>query len=171
MNWDALGAIAESLGAVGVIATLFYLGAQIRQNTASVRAASRQDISDGYRTINRLLLDPAVARAFSKGLSSYPDLPFEERNLFNTLMGEQTTFFQGVYALYESGNLPEDYYVAYRDWTASLLATPGGRAFYDAVGHLWPVGPTSALSDRIARGGLFDPRDSDAYRLDEPPAA
>jgi hypothetical protein len=167
VNWDAVGAIAESLGALGVIATLVYLGAQIRQNTATVRAASRHDIADGYRTINRLLLDPRVARAFSNGLSCYPDLPFEERSLFNTLMGEQSTFFQGVYALHESGNLSDDYYVSYRDWTASLLATPGGRAFHDAVKDQWPVGVTSELDDRLALGDLWDPRDHDGFRLDE----
>ncbi len=32
MNWDAIGAIAELLGAVGVIASLVYLATQIRQN-------------------------------------------------------------------------------------------------------------------------------------------
>jgi hypothetical protein len=32
MNWDAIGAIAELLGAVGVIASLVYLATQIRQS-------------------------------------------------------------------------------------------------------------------------------------------
>ena len=46
MNWDAIGAIAETLGAVGVIASLVYLAEQIRhsraqmsQNTKAVRAS------------------------------------------------------------------------------------------------------------------------------------
>ena len=33
MDWDALGAIAELAGALGVIASLIYLGTQIRHNT------------------------------------------------------------------------------------------------------------------------------------------
>jgi len=33
MNWEAIGAIANVLAAVGVIATLIYLAIQIRQNT------------------------------------------------------------------------------------------------------------------------------------------
>ena len=32
MNWDAIGAIAELAGAIGVIASLIYLARQIRQN-------------------------------------------------------------------------------------------------------------------------------------------
>ena len=37
MNWEALGAIGEIVGAVGVILTLGYLAVQIRQNVAQVR--------------------------------------------------------------------------------------------------------------------------------------
>ena len=47
MNWDAIGAIAELLGAIGVIASLIYLATQIRQsrdqmerNTRATQAAS-----------------------------------------------------------------------------------------------------------------------------------
>ncbi len=32
MNWDAVGAIAELLGAVGVIGSLVYLATQVRQS-------------------------------------------------------------------------------------------------------------------------------------------
>lgn len=30
MNWDAIGAISEMLGAIGVIASLVYVGSQVR---------------------------------------------------------------------------------------------------------------------------------------------
>jgi hypothetical protein len=32
MNWDAIGAIAELLGAIGVIASLVYLATQVGQS-------------------------------------------------------------------------------------------------------------------------------------------
>ena len=44
MNWEAIGAIAETLGAIGVIASLVYLAGQIRQNTRSIRGATYQDL-------------------------------------------------------------------------------------------------------------------------------
>ena len=37
MNWDAVGAIGEIIGAVAVVATLYYLALQIRENTARTR--------------------------------------------------------------------------------------------------------------------------------------
>ena len=33
MNWEALGAVAELLGAIGVIVTLIYLSRQISHNS------------------------------------------------------------------------------------------------------------------------------------------
>ena len=38
MNWDAIGAIAESLGALAVIISLIYLAAQVRQTRVQLRA-------------------------------------------------------------------------------------------------------------------------------------
>ena len=45
MNWDAVGAIGETAGAVAVIATLFYLALQVKQATAVARASARQVVS------------------------------------------------------------------------------------------------------------------------------
>jgi len=40
MNWEAIGAIGETLGAVGVIVTLAYLASQMKQNTRALRSGS-----------------------------------------------------------------------------------------------------------------------------------
>lgn len=46
MNWEALSAIGEIVGSGAVLVTLIYLAMQMRQNTASVQASSRQAILD-----------------------------------------------------------------------------------------------------------------------------
>ena len=73
MNWEALGAIANVLTAVGVIATLIYLSIQIRQNTKAVRSSSIQNLVQSFSTtaqaaveneyIIPLLLKPTLAPA------------------------------------------------------------------------------------------------------------
>ena len=40
MNWEALGAIGEIVGAVALVVTLGYLALQIRQNTQVLRSAT-----------------------------------------------------------------------------------------------------------------------------------
>ena len=46
MNWEAIGATGEVLGAVGVIVTLGYLAIQIRQNTRAIRIQVNQSRAD-----------------------------------------------------------------------------------------------------------------------------
>src|SRR5215471_12958793 len=50
INWEALGAVANVLAAVGVIATLIYLSIQIRQNTKAVRSSSIQNLVQNFST-------------------------------------------------------------------------------------------------------------------------
>ena len=40
VNWDAVGAIGEIVGALAVVATLIYLSIQLRQNTRSSELAA-----------------------------------------------------------------------------------------------------------------------------------
>ena len=62
MNWDAVGALAELLGALAVVVTIGFLAVQMRQNTKALRsesmtrAAAATQVSGGsslYRTPER----------------------------------------------------------------------------------------------------------------------
>ncbi|MEN8182124.1 MAG: hypothetical protein ABFS46_06270 [Myxococcota bacterium] len=56
MNWEAIGAIAEAVGAAGVIASLVYLGVQIRSNTRAAKVAAYQQTVTSSRDFNLALL-------------------------------------------------------------------------------------------------------------------
>ena len=49
MNWEALGAIGEIVGAVAVVVTLGYLAVQIRKNTRLELTESRGDLTTWVR--------------------------------------------------------------------------------------------------------------------------
>lgn len=99
MNWEAIGAIAELVGALGVIASLFYLASQIRRNSESVEAATALSISEA--TQQRLLvpaqspeLAGAIVRAFNGGVLS--DAEQEQVRFFTraSLRGIENSFIQ-----------------------------------------------------------------------------
>ena len=165
---EALGNLGEFIGGLAVIITLIYLATQVRQNTASVRAASRLEIASGWRAVNRLDMDPAVARAYAKGLREYPDMPFEERSLFIHILGDHAVFFQGTFALYDTGQLEEGTYADYLTWFACHLATPGGAAWWEEIGRPFLVKRAVEAADaRLAQGGLPDITQLGGYRLDD----
>ena len=48
MNWEAIGAVGEILGASGVVVTLIYLAAQVRQNTRSMDESRELALAQAY---------------------------------------------------------------------------------------------------------------------------
>ena len=76
MNWDAIGAIAELLGAVGVIASLVYLAGQIRhsreqmsQNTRALRASTFQQFREEIRESHSNMISLSKARVIRLGFA------------------------------------------------------------------------------------------------------
>ena len=51
MNWEALGAVAELLGAIGVIVTLIYLSRQISHNSKQLEGSSTIAAHNYFRTL------------------------------------------------------------------------------------------------------------------------
>jgi hypothetical protein len=103
MNWEAIGAIGETLGGIGVIVTLIYLALQIRQNTKVSRAASAQQMTDKWVTIN-LQVSLMPGGMTLSGISSLSDLPEEHagqvlalwRAIFHQWSNNHYQYTQGV---------------------------------------------------------------------------
>ena len=90
MNWDAIGAIAELLGAVGVIASLVYLATQIRhgqeqmdRNTRALRAGTYQQFQQGLKgTMLCQMTDPELGAIVAKGTTDFEKLNDDEMRRF-----------------------------------------------------------------------------------------
>ena len=84
MNWDAVGAIAESLGAVAVLATLVYLSVQVRHARAEQRNATLESRTDALREMHlSVATSPSLAAAFVKaeeGLDGYLEPYYAKRS-------------------------------------------------------------------------------------------
>ncbi|MGK0260854.1 MAG: hypothetical protein ACI96M_004308, partial [Candidatus Azotimanducaceae bacterium] len=48
MNWEAIGAVGEIIGAIAVLATLVYLAMQMRQNTQAMKSAGLRSMQDMF---------------------------------------------------------------------------------------------------------------------------
>jgi hypothetical protein len=166
---DALGNIGDFVGGVGVVVTLLYLTTQIRQNTASVRTSSRQDVSSGFRDYNRLSLDPANRAALVAGIRRYADLPPEQQWLFSTLLTDHTHAFQSAFALHEAGTLEDEIFETYLTWFAAWTATPGGAVWWTEISPFHHTRLSAAVESRVARGDLPDLLAMDVFA--ETPAA
>lgn len=57
MDWDAIGAIGEVLGAIGVAITLLYLAVQMRRNTRAMQAQTNEARTTHLREMNSTVMD------------------------------------------------------------------------------------------------------------------
>lgn len=80
MNWTAIGAIGEVLGAIAVVLSLVYVAAQVRHNTTALSRAASADAIAGIRHWNQSLIDdPVMVRIFTKGVEDMNALDDEDR--------------------------------------------------------------------------------------------
>ena len=67
MNWDAIGAIGEVVGAIAVVLTLLYLARETAKNSKSIDATSSRSISLQLSEFNReVARDPVLSELFYK---------------------------------------------------------------------------------------------------------
>lgn len=57
MNWEAIGASAEAIAAIGVVVTLAYLAVQIRGHTRATRVSSFQSNTDSLNQVNLMIAE------------------------------------------------------------------------------------------------------------------
>ena len=122
MNWNALGAIAEIIGAVAVLATLAYLATQIRQNSRSIeqqndvaRAQTLQQRADSVAQLTSSIFSNEASLALMTKLMANKDLnpadldPIERTRgalMLHGLRGNlENIFFQ-----HQQGFLPDEFY-------------------------------------------------------------
>ncbi len=136
MNWEAIGAIGELMGATAVVVTLLYLVKQIKQNTESTEAVGLQtwqsDSTAHWLSMaeNReLSRDAATCMYDSRNLS---DDNFIQVGAFmlNNFRQYQTTFI-----MHERGVVDEELFVVEMRMAARNLQIPGIRQWWDAGGR------------------------------------
>lgn len=98
MNWDAVGAIGEVVGGVGVIASLLYLAVQTPQNTRAVRVASFHQVSDSFSELSLAVVqDPSLASLLRRVRQDLDSLTPEDTARYElfllTLVGRAESMF------------------------------------------------------------------------------
>ena len=169
MNWEAIGAVGEILGAGAVFVSLIYLAMQIRQNTQSVRNATHLGNTDLWSKLLLSISDKNQVQAWGRGLSGVEDLHGFE---FIQFMMQCRVLFLGLenqYFQYCNGSFDEITYQSYQqNISDDVLASPGLLAYWDMKKHQYtpnfvehidtlisqapdaPIDPLQGWRDRVA---------------------
>ena len=130
---DALGDVGDFLGGIGVVITLVYLAAQIRQNTRSSRTESYQAavaaISEWTRDVGT---KPASSRIVEAGSQDFEALSAEERVQFNLLMASLVRNLENIHFQFTRGAIDESAWAGGANRTHAILEPAGARAWWRA---------------------------------------
>lgn len=100
MNLETISALAQLVAAIGVIASLFYLGAQIRQNTHSQRSVVVDSLTASLiHLLGPQGTDPELTRGFAAAVEDWHGATEENRTraiavLFTTFKLFENAWFQ-----------------------------------------------------------------------------
>jgi len=131
MNWAAITGVAEAIGAAGVIASLLYVGYQIRQNTiATERANARHTASDHARAILSIQ-DEQVADIVLRALADLDSLTAVEHYRVDLVFTVWLEAIEQAFADFRLGVFPEDLINEYRNRMSGVLNTPGGLLWWE----------------------------------------
>ena len=98
MNWDAIGALGEILGAAAVVGTLAYLAVQVRQSTERERLAQEIASNEYFHRLRELVAsDAELADIEIRGVESLASLTDLERRRFDELLISWIWAFQKFY--------------------------------------------------------------------------
>ena len=110
MNWDAIGASAEFVGAIAVVLTLLYLAVQIRQSNRLSKFQSARDVFEQIDDNNRLVVESKELRTLSS--KAYDSLTDEESKQLAVFVGRQLNAFTNLQTAYDQDLIDEALFIA-----------------------------------------------------------
>jgi hypothetical protein len=108
MNWEAIGAVGEIVGALAVFSSLVYLASQIRVQNRESRVASVHEVTEAYRSTISVLQKPEMADLFVEALENFDDLTPSNRIRFITFMLSLFRVFEDGYYQWQQGRLEDE---------------------------------------------------------------
>jgi hypothetical protein len=145
MNWDAVGAIAEVAGVLGIVISLVYVGVQVRQNTMQLRQDNLRETMrgtlDNYWYFHR---NDAAFEIFRQGCVSFEELPPKDKAHFHSIVVDLSFYFGLVLEMHHAGLVDDIALEMSERFFLAVLSTPGGKQWWEFARRTKPL-PESAI--------------------------
>jgi hypothetical protein len=136
VNWEAISAIGQLVGALAVVISLIYLAREVRNNARATRAASTRSVSDSFtRWIQQLSRHPELRELYYRGIHDFESLEGADLVGFSAVMVEMFRHYEDVYYQQSEGQLGPR---LWRGWEAAmrdLNGYPGVQAWWRSRSH------------------------------------
>ncbi|MCZ6894275.1 MAG: hypothetical protein O7H40_09540 [Gammaproteobacteria bacterium] len=131
MNWDAISAVGEVVGALAVVLSLLYLALQIRHSSKMAEDAAFRDVFSAVTVQFSAMTEGPNAEIILKGLVDFATLSGREKYIFDTQMACMVTLVESSFISNEAQFISDE---TMENWSFYLrpryLAYPGWREWW-----------------------------------------
>ena len=131
MNWEAIGAVGEIIGALAVFLTLAYLAIQIRQNTRAVQSSA---VDSGINRISALRQslseNTELATLYLKGGKNPEQLNELETLQYRMLLHNMFLSLSNIFSQTKYTDLPTSTWESQKPIIGRMIESPGVKWFW-----------------------------------------
>jgi hypothetical protein len=161
MNWEAIGAVGEIIGAAGVIVTLAYLAFQLRNQTRETKLSATRDLARDYRDIMRDISgNEELYGLYLRSLEDYDGMPDADRMKINL------AFYSRIFGVHEQqhlhlleGRIDPVYLQSIRNRLAEAAKTPGPHQWWRRNRHLYSDNFRTYIDGVLKNTHVVEPED------------
>ena len=152
MNWEAIGAIGEVVGATAVFLTLAYLALQIRQNTNAVSASALDSSVGAVNGVRaKIFEDPLLTEIYLQGLENPETLSRTDKTRFTLVMHNILWALWNVYSQAKYADLSADVWESQRQVVYRTVSSNGGSWFLKEFGQEFPKSFRREIGDIVSQ--------------------
>jgi hypothetical protein len=132
VNWEAISAIGQIVGAFAVVISLIYVAREIRRNARAERLASMDTV---IRWLGQLVAHPHLRELYYRGIHDFESLEGGDLVGFSMLMDQLFYIYQEMYYEQLEGHLDPRVWSMTETPMRDINAYPGVQAWWRSRSH------------------------------------
>ena len=169
MNWEAIGAVGEFLGAIAVIGSLIFVGVQIRGNTRATQTAAAHGLTTNFISLIRSISeDPEMSHIWVQQATDISALSVDDLQRLMLLSSMVLKSCEDSFHHHQMGQMSDDIWDGWQTLILQTCSLPGVRhywqhrkvffsrsfqAFLDDPPPIATITPLSEVLDSVTENG------------------
>ena len=136
MNWEAISAIGQIVGALAVVVSLIYLARQVRSSARETRRAAMRSTLDAFnRFAQQITAHPDLAELRNRGFHDYESLEGTDRSRFDSYMHGVFRTVEDAYYQHLEGHFDPRRFRGLEAVLREINTTPAVQAWWRSHSH------------------------------------
>ena len=154
VNWEAVSAIGQVVGAIAVVISLLYLATEVRSNARETRLASMRSLSDAINQYFKTCAEDAdLAELWFRGIYDFQSIKGASLMRFSSLMDYLFRIYEDMYYQRLEGHLDPRVWGGFEAMMGDFIAYPGIQAWWRSRSHWFSDHFQEFIAKRQAAAG------------------